>query len=254
MSLGQHLIELRKRLFRAAIAIVLCMVVGWFLSDFVWDALREPIFTIAEQQNREAELNYADITGAFDLKLQISLIIGFVLSAPFWLYQVWAFLSPGLKRNEKRYAIAFLAAAVPLFFAGCYAGWIVFPNIVNLMTGFAPAEDAARLNARQYFDFALRLIIVVGVAFVLPVLLVLLNFVGVLTAKSIIKSWRVAILVIVLFTAMATPAADVLSMLFLAIPMILLYLLAAGIAYLHDRRLAKKQKGLLADYDLTDPA
>ncbi|WP_141918729.1 twin-arginine translocase subunit TatC [Klugiella xanthotipulae] len=249
MSLGAHLVELRKRLFRIAIAVILGMVVGWLLSDFVWGQLRQPILDISRIQNRDAQINYTDITSAFDLKLQISLVIGIIVSSPVWLYQIWAFLAPGLTGKEKRYGVFFVIAAIPLFFAGCYAGWYVLPNIVRLMTSFAPAEDAAFISARTYFDFALRLVVVVGVAFVVPVLLVLLNFVGILSARSIIKSWRMAILIIIMFTAIATPAADVMSMFFLAVPMVVLYFLSAGITYLHDRRVKKKQDAILSEYE-----
>ncbi len=248
MSLREHLVELRKRLFRSAIAIVVGTVVGWLLADFIRDALREPIYKVAQSQSRAAELVYSDITGGFDLKMQIAITVGIVISSPVWLYQIWRFFAPALSSREKKYTIFFLAAAIPLFLAGCYAGWFVFPNIVNLMTGFAPPEDAARLNAKQYYDFALRLVVIVGIAFVLPVILVLLNFIGVISASSILKSWRVAILVIVVFTAIATPAADVLSMFLLAIPMILLYFIAAGIAFIHDRQFSKKQDKLMSEY------
>jgi sec-independent protein translocase protein TatC len=108
------------------------------------------------------------------------------------------------------------------------------------MTSFAPSDDATIITAKTYFDFVLKLVLVVGVAFVLPVFLVLFNFAGFLSAQSIIKSWRIAVLVITLFTAIATPAADVLSMFLLAIPMVLLYFAAAGIAWLHDRRKTKR--------------
>lgn len=250
MSLGEHLIELRKRLFISAIAIVLGLIAGWFLSDFVWDAMRVPIQQIAVEQGREANINYGDITSAFDLKLQISFFIAILIASPVWLYQVWAFLAPGLTGKEKRYGVGFILAAVPLFLLGAYAGWLVLPNIVRLMTSFAPAEDAAYIAARSYLDFTMKLMLVVGIAFVLPVLIVLLNFVGVLSAKAIIKGWRVAVLVIVLFTAIATPAADVISMFVLAIPMILLYFAAAFVAHLHDRRILKRDKSLIEQYDL----
>lgn len=250
MTLGEHLIELRKRLVIAAIAIVLAAVAGWLLSDLVWDALRVPITQIAVEQGREANINYGDITSAFDLKLQIAFFLAVILACPIWLYQIWAFLAPGLTGKEKRYGVAFILSAVPLFLLGAYAGWLVLPNIVRLMTSFAPAQDSAFITARSYLDFTIKLMLVIGIGFVLPVLIVLLNFVGVLSASAIIKSWRVAVLVICLFTAIATPAADLLSMFLLAIPMILLYFAAAGIAYLHDRRVAKTQASLMAEYDL----
>jgi sec-independent protein translocase protein TatC len=244
MSLGQHLLELRKRLFLAAAGILVGAIVGWFLSDYVWDALREPIYAIIEAQDRKAQLNYPDITSAFDLKLKIAFYVGLVVSSPVWLYQIFAFLVPGLTRIEKQYTFGFLFTAIPLFLAGCAAGWFVLPNIVGLMTGFAPKEDAALIVAQSYLDFVLKLMIAIGVAFVLPVFIVLLNLAGVISAQSIIKSWRIAVLLITLFTAIATPAADVISMFLLAIPMVVLYFAAYGIAYLHDRRAARRARAL----------
>jgi sec-independent protein translocase protein TatC len=240
MSLGGHLIELRKRLYLSAIFIVLGAVAGWFSADFLLAQLREPIFLVATSQDRVATLNYDGITSAFDLKLQIAFTVGIVISSPFWLYQIWAFFMPGLTKREIKYTLGFMLSAIPLFLAGCAAGWFVYPHIVALMTSFAPSDDATIITAKTYFDFVLKLVLVVGVAFVLPVFLVLFNFAGLLSAQSILKSWRIAVLVITLFTAIATPAADVLSMILLAIPMVMLYFLAAGIAWIHDRRKAKK--------------
>ena len=240
MSLGGHLVELRKRLYLSALFIVSGSVAGWFAADFLLAQLREPIFLVASSQDRVATLNYDGITSAFDLKLQIAFTVGIVISSPFWLYQIWAFFMPGLTKREMKYTLGFMLSAIPLFLAGCAAGWYVYPHIVALMTSFAPSDDATIITAKTYFDFVLKLVLVVGVAFVLPVFLVLFNFAGLLSAQSIIKSWRIAVLVITLFTAIATPAADVLSMFLLAIPMVLLYFAAAGIAWLHDRRRIKR--------------
>jgi sec-independent protein translocase protein TatC len=236
MSLGEHLLELRKRLFISAAALVVAAVIGWLLTELVWDALRQPITVIAEARN--ATINYPGITTAFDIRLQLAVTIGLVIASPVWLYQIFAFLVPGLTPKERRYTLGFFLTAVPLFLGGCAAGWFVLPHIVELMASFVPSEDASIVDARIYFDFVLKLVLATGVAFVLPVFLVILNFMGVMSAKSILKGWRIAILCIVLFTAIATPAADVLSMFLLAIPMVALYFAAAGVAYLHDRRAA----------------
>ena len=249
MSLGEHLVELRKRLFRAALAIAAGTVGGWFVSEFILDALRDPVTALARAQGRDASLNFVSITGAFDLRFQIAITAGAIISSPIWLYQIFAFLVPGLTRKEKKYTFGFFFSAVPLFAAGCAAGWYVLPHIVGLMTGFAGQGDTTLLDAKGYYDFVLKLVIAVGVAFVLPVFLVLLNFVGVLSAKTILKSWRIALLVIVLFTAIATPSADIFSMFLLAIPMVALYFAAAGVAWLHDRSAARR----LAKID-EDPA
>jgi sec-independent protein translocase protein TatC len=240
MSLAQHLVELRKRILIAAIAIAVGAVIGWLLSGFVWDALRGPVYEIVNARVRHAQINYPDITSAFDLKLKIAIYVGVIISSPVWLYQVFAFLAPGLTRNEKRYTYGFIFTAIPLFLLGCAAGWFVVPHVVELMTSFAPKQDAALINAGDYFDFVLKLVVAIGIAFVLPVFVVLLNFAGVISAKSIIRSWKVATLLIILFTAIATPAADIVSMFLLALPMVVLYFGAYGAALLHDRRVARR--------------
>jgi sec-independent protein translocase protein TatC len=158
---------------------------------------------------------------------------------------VWAFITPALVRKEKTYAVGFLLTAIPLFLGGCAAGWWVFPHVVEVMTGFAPDGTTTLLTARYYLDFSIKFILAIGIGFVLPVFLVLLNFTGVLSAAAIIKGWRWAILSITLFTAIATPAADVLSMFLLAIPMVILYYVAALIALLNDRRKAKREAEFL---------
>jgi sec-independent protein translocase protein TatC len=241
MSFGEHLAELRKRLFISAIAILVAMVVGFIISEWLIDQIAIPITEIAEERGR-AILNFDAITGAFDLRMKVAFTAGLVISSPVWLYQVWAFFVPGLTRKEIAYVLGFFLSAIPLFLAGCAAGYYVMPHIVELMVGFTPADASNFFNAAMYYDFVLKLIIAVGIAFVLPVFLVLLNFVGVLSAAAIIKGWRVAVLVIALFCAVATPAADLVSMFLLAIPMVFLYFVAYGVAYLHDRRAAKRQK------------
>jgi sec-independent protein translocase protein TatC len=246
MTLMGHLLEVRRRLTLAASGVLLGAVVGWLASDLVWAALSGPILDAAVHQDRTAAINYQGVTSAFDLKLQLAIYLGVVLSSPIWLYQIFAFFVPAMTRRERRYAFGFVGVSVPLFAAGCWAGWWVFPHIVELMTGFAPTGSTSLLNARDYFDFAMKLIVASGVAFVLPVVVVILNFVGVVSALAIRRSWRVAIVLITLFTAIATPAADVMSMFVLACPMVLLYLIAVAVTTLHDRRAERASRDLEA--------
>ena len=245
MSLGAHLKEFRRRLYICVAALIVGAVVGWALTPYVWDLLRAPIDRVAQMQGRTVELNYTDITSAFDVKLKISFFLSFIVTSPVWLYQIWAFVTPAMTKNERKRGIGFLCAAVPLFLIGCFAGWLVLPNMVMLMTSFVPEQDNSIITAPVYFEFVIRLMLVIGVAFVVPVFLVVLNLVGVLSGKSIVRGWRVAILLIAVFTAMATPAADLVSMFLLALPMILLYFTAATIALLHDRRAAKRNAELV---------
>ncbi|MGO3024482.1 MAG: twin-arginine translocase subunit TatC [Brevibacterium sp.] len=233
MPLSTHLREARTRAVRAAVALLIGTVVGYFTSDLVMDVLRAPITDLAA--SRSASLNYDSVTGAFDLQLRIAVYSGIILSSPVWLGEIFGFLTPGLTAKEKKYTFGFLGAALPLFAVGCLTGLYVFPRMVEVLTSFAASEDSTILQASYYFDFVFKIVIATGIAFVLPVFLVVLNFIGLLSARSIAKAWRVSIVGIVVFAALVTPAADVLSMFFVAAPMVLLFLAALAIAWLHDR-------------------
>lgn len=234
MPLGDHLREARSRALRVAVALAIGVVVGYVLSDQIMAVLRAPIEILAE--SRSASLNYDSVTGAFDLRLRIALFAGVVLSSPVWLYELFAFVAPGLNRREKKYTFGFLASALPLFAGGCLAGFAMFPHMVQLLASFASTEDSTILQASYYFDFVMKIVLATGIAFVLPVFLVLLNLLGMLPARTLARSWRVAVIAIVLFSALVTPAADVLSMFLIALPMAALFLAALAIAWINDRR------------------
>lgn len=249
MSLGQHLVELRKRVVIGMIALVVGMVVAFFLTDWIIWAMTEPIRVVATNRGDDPDavvrLMYSTITGPFDLRLRISFVVGIILSAPVWIWQLWAFLMPGLTRKEIQYTIGFVSAAVPLFFAGCYVGWWVMPHVVEIMAAFSAEGSVNLYEAKYYYDFVFKLIIVVGVSFVVPVFLVALNLAGIMTGKAILKAWRVAVLIAVAFAGLATPAADIVSMLMLAGILIVLFFAAAGLSMLFDRRRAKRAKAAL---------
>lgn len=240
MPFRGHLIELRKRLFWSAAFIVTGAVGGWFLFDPVFALLQQPVIDLAKQENLNASVNFGTVAGAIDLRIQVSIFLGVFVSSPVWLYQLWAFITPALKQREKKFTLVFLLTAVPLFLAGCAIAWVSFPTFVRTLLGFTPEGSANVISANEYVLFALRILLVFGITFVMPVVLVLLNFIGALSAKSIIKSWRIAILVIALVAALATPTADPMSMLLVMLPLILFYLISALIAWLHDRFKSKR--------------
>jgi sec-independent protein translocase protein TatC len=143
LTIGAHLRELRRRAFVAALAVLLASVAGWFANDLVWAELRRPIETVVSQYAQNATINYSTISGAFDLRISVALTLGIILASPVWLYQLFAFLVPGLTGRERRYVFGFVGAAVPLFLIGGVAGWLVVPHIVELMLGFVPRESAS---------------------------------------------------------------------------------------------------------------
>lgn len=250
MSLGAHLIELRRRLLISAAALVVGMIVAFIVTDPIIDFIRLPFDRIAEERGEDlVALTFSSVTSPFDLRMRIAFSIGIFFSAPVWLWQIWAFLMPGLTRKEIKYTLAFVGAAIPLFFAGSYVGTILAPHVVELMAGFTPDGGQLLYDASRFYDFLFKLIIVVGVSFVLPVFLVALNVAGIMSGRTILKGWRVAVLIATVFAALTTPSADVLSMLILAAILIVLYFAAALLSLLFDRRRRKRDvaAGLLPD-------
>lgn len=231
----------------SALALVVAMVVAFFISDPVIAYISRPFDSV--ENGGLVGLTFSSVTAPFDLRMRIAFSIGIFLSAPVWLWQVWAFLMPGLTRKEIRYTVGFVLAAIPLFFAGCYVATILVPHVIEIMAGFTPTGGNNLYEASKFYDFVFKLMIVVGVAFVLPVFLVALNVAGIMSGKAILKGWRVAILIATLFAALTTPAADVVSMLILGGILIVLYFIAALVSLLFDRRKRKRDvaAGLVPD-------
>ncbi|MFI5626701.1 twin-arginine translocase subunit TatC [Nocardioides sp. NPDC051685] len=238
MPVAGHLREASRRGIRAAVALLVGVVVGFWLSDQILEVLRGPVEQIAQSQ--DASLNYDTVTGAFDLKLKIALFAGVIGSSPVWLAELFAFVTPGLTHRERRYTVGFLAAAIPLFAGGCAFGFLLFPHMVEMLAGFSSTEDSTILNAGYYVDFVMKMVLAIGVAFVLPVFVVVLNLLGLLSSQTLRRSWRAIVVVIVLFSALVTPAADVLSMFLVAAPMAALFAAAVLITHVHDRRKARR--------------
>lgn len=247
MTLGEHLVELRRRVVISAAGILLGAVGGWFLFDPAWHLIAGPVQTLEAAHPGEVSINFQNVSTAFDVRFSISVMIGVVISSPIWLFQIFAFFAPGLTKRERGWVFGFFFSAVPLFLVGCAAGFTVMPHVVTIMASFVPGGGTSLFAAKDYLDFVLKLVLVTGVAFSLPAFVVLFNFIGVVSGRSILHAWRWAILGITLFTAIATPSADVLSMILLAIPMVVLYFAAVVVSLLHDRRLAKRRERLLAD-------
>jgi sec-independent protein translocase protein TatC len=234
MPLAAHAREARRRAIRAAVSLLVGIAIGFARSGQILDILRAPVEELA--LTRQASLNFETVTGAFDLELKIALFTGVIVSSPVWLRELFAYLTPGMTRREKKYFYGFSAAAAPLFVAGCVFGFAIFPRMVSVLAGFSSDQDSTILNASYYVDFVMKIVLATGIAFVLPALLVMLNCLGILSARRLRSSWRISVVAIALFSALVTPAADVLSMFLVAVPMATLFGAAIVITEVHDRR------------------
>ena len=222
-------------------------VIGWYLFEPVFKLLQAPLLEVTKARGIEAVVNFGTVVSAFDLRIQVSIFLGVIITSPFWLYNLWAFVSPGLKTRERRFTLGFLFSSVPLFLAGAYIAWSSLPSFVIVLIGFTPEGSSNVINASDYILFAIRIVLVFGLAFVMPVLLVLMNFANLVSGRAILKGWRVAVLVIALVSALATPTADPMSMFLLMGPLAALYFIAVGIAVLNDKRRARRDAKLLGE-------
>lgn len=240
MALKDHLKELRNRLIIAGIGLTLGAVVGFLVYQPFFSALIDPVHRLSEA-GRIVTVSFSAVGQPFDIMLQVALFVGLVVSSPIWLYQIWAFVVPGLKKREKRYAAGFIAAAVPLFLLGVGLGWLVLPEAVQFFVGLSPEGTANVISADVYIPFVLRLFLAFGVALVLPVVLVGLNMIGVLSGRQIIKHWRITVFLIALIAALAAPGSDAVTMFYLAAPLVLLFGVAIAICLVNDRRRARRR-------------
>lgn len=244
MPLLSHLNELRSRLFRSAIGITLASCIGWIFYEKIIARLASPICDLGAATSAGDSscgvLYINGVLGPIDLKFKISVLLGLVIASPVWLYQIWAFISPGLHKKERRNSIFFVMGAVPFFAVGIFAGYLVLPIAIEVLLSFTPNSLTNLVKFDDYLTFVTQLILVFGIAFELPVFLVALNLAHILSGRSILRPWRYAIFGITLFSAIATPTGDPFTLFFLAGPLILLYLAAGGVSILIDKSRLKR--------------
>lgn len=246
MPLLSHLREARNRALWALAGVLIAGVIGWFLYPTVITAMSDPVTNLSGD-GRAAALNFSAVATSFDMKIKVSLFTGVLLSAPWWLYQIWAFISPALTRREKWMSVGFLFVSTPLFLAGAALAWMVLPTAVKFLTEFTPESGVNFIDAQVYLSFIMRLVLGFGIAFILPVVMVGMSLVGLVRARTWLGGWRWAVVGIFTFSAMATPTADAVTMFALAVPMLVLYFGAVAISAVLDRRRDKRLEADLQD-------
>lgn len=245
MRLVEHFAEFRSRILLIVAGLVVGSAAGWFLFDPVFAALSAPIVEL-QQAGRLAVLNFSTIASAFDMRIRVSLFIALIITSPWWIYQVWAFVGPGLHPGEKRYVAGFLGAAIPLFLLGASLGWLLMPHAVELFLSITPTDGANLIDANTYLNFTMRLVLAFGVAFLFPVVMVILNLMGVVSAAGLLRGWRWAVVLIFTFAAFANPLPDPWSMIALGIVMVAMFFIAVGIAAIVDRRRSRREAEISA--------
>jgi sec-independent protein translocase protein TatC len=251
MPLADHLRELRNRLVKSAIAIAAGMTVGWYFYPHIFTWLSAPftgVITQARAQGHVVTLALTGVADPFVLQLQIAAVAGLVLAAPVWLYQLWRFVTPGLHRHEKRWAVGFALVATPLFLAGAMLAYTVLPFALQLLFGFTPDNVENIVSVDKYLSFFLRTILVFGAGFLVPLMLVLLNFAGVLSGRRLMGWWRWIVILVAIFAAVATPTGDPINMALLGGPILILVIVATGVCLLNDRRRARRQSRAGLDF------
>lgn len=237
MTLGEHLIELRGRVVRSAIAVLVATLLVWNEYQFFFGFIRRPYDSV---QGQGAQLMLTGVTSGFSLQLKVAVAVGIVIASPVWLFQMWRFIAPGLHRHERRWAYAFTAVAVPLFAAGTALSYHAMPRMLSVLFEFTPNGVSNMTSVDLYITFFLQMTLFFGVGFLLPLVISALNFVGMLSGARIRASWRYIILGSFVFGAVATPNGDPFGMTVVALPMIALSFLAMGVALLNDRRRARR--------------
>lgn len=243
--LVEHLRELRSRLVKSGLAVAVGMVVGWIYYDAIFAWLSRPFAAVVEQARADGRTVTLALTGVADpfvLQMQVAAVTGVLIASPIWLYQLWRFVTPGLHRHERRWGLGFVAVAVPLFASGVYLANAVLPLGLEILLGFTPENVENIVSVDRYLSFYIRTILVFGVGFLAPLLLVLLNFAGILSGKRLLKSWRWIFLSVFLFAAVATPTGDPINLLLLAGPILILVGAAVAVALLNDRRRARRRR------------
>ncbi|XVQ07732.1 twin-arginine translocase subunit TatC [Spirillospora sp. CA-255316] len=243
MPLMDHLRELRNRLIKAMLALLVGTVIGWIFFNPVWDFLKEPYCALPASKDlngRSCSLVVNGIFSSFFLRLKIAFILGLVVSSPVWLFQLWAFVAPGLYRKERRWTYVFMGASIPLFLVGTALAYITIDRGLSLFLGFVPDDVSALITVDHYLGYVLAMLLVFGLTFELPLFVIVLNMAGALSSHRIRRSQRMIIFGIFLFSAVATPSPDPFSMLALALPTVVLFEVAALLAFLNDRRRSRR--------------
>jgi len=242
MALADHFRELRARLLRAITVLVLAIIVALLFYDQIFDFVTSP-YTDAKTQlnpNVESKLISSDIGGPLMIQLKLCTFVAIGATSPYWLWQIWAFILPGLNPRERKWSWVFICVASPLFLAGMALGFYILPKGLAVLIGFTQTGVENLVDVGRYVGFLTQMLLVFGVAFEIPLFVVMLNLVGVLPGRVLGRYRPWIVLGTFVFAAIATPSTDPFSMLFLAVPMLVLFGISEVITRAIDRTRARR--------------
>jgi sec-independent protein translocase protein TatC len=247
MSLTDHLTELRNRLGKALIALAIASAVCFYFEPHIFNFLKEPYCRLpakhrAPTSTGNCQLYFFGITDAFFLRFKISMISGAALSAPVWLYQLWSFITPGLHRHERRWALSFVVSSIVLFAAGGFFAYLTLEKGLSLLLGFGGNGLVSVLDGTRYLSYVIAMLMIFGLSFELPLLVLMLNLAGVVTTTKL-RSWRrMEIFLVFVFAAVITPSQDPFTLCALAVPMCVFYEVAIIAGRVNDKRKTRRER------------
>jgi len=243
MGFLDHLEELRKRIIRSVIYVAAGFCVCWWKVERIYDFMQRPMMDALRANGMSEKLVYTNPTEPFNLYLKVAALAGLFLTSPLVLYQVWLFIAPGLYRKEKKYVVPFMVSTIFLFTAGGYFGYkFVYPYALNFLVGFSK-QFQPMITINEYTSLFLTVILGMGLIFEMPILIFFLALMGIVSAGFMWKNFRYAILVIFIIAAIVTPTTDMLNMCIFAAPMVVLYAISIGVAWLvHPKQRAKRRE------------
>jgi len=246
MTLAEHLRELRRRVVIAAAAIVVGTIIAFVFHHWLLNVITHPYCRLPAKYrlvSSRCTLVVIGVLDPFTVTLRLSLYAGLLVSSPVWLWQVWAFVTPGLYQRERRWALSFVGSSLVLFAAGTVVAYITMENGLRFLLSFATGDLASLLTFPNYLSYFVAMVLVFAVSFEFPLAIVLLNLAGVLSAQQLRRWARGIIFGVFVFAAVATPSQDPITMLGLALPMTLLFGIAYAVAAVHDRGKARRGDG-----------
>jgi sec-independent protein translocase protein TatC len=239
MPLFDHLRELRSRVVKIALTIIAGAVVGWVFYDRIWNFLERPYcqaVTFCKINEPGHSLIYSGVMDGFYLHLKVGIIAGVIIASPVWLYQIWAFIGPGLYSREKRWTYTFVGAAVPLFALGCFFAYLAMSRGLKFFLSMSGGGLTALFTADSYLGYWIAMILGFALCFEVPLFLVMLNLTRILSHERFGKWRRMILFLIFVFAGIASPSPDPITMLLLGGTVVVLVEVAEIIMYFNDKR------------------